>query len=165
MSLFLLLVTLLVSLGLLPVQDRNELLLVLGPFVGWQLVAFALGSLAARERRQRREVGRVNAELVATRLLLAEATRLAERARLARELHDGLGHGLAALGVSLDLAERTARGAALETVAAVHAEARELYRDVRGVVDTLRAEPGLDSGTNQGGWTLRAPAPAVGSDA
>lgn len=138
-ALLLLLVVALVSSGLLPAQGPGEVAVVLVPFVGWQLVAFALGSLAARERQQRLEVGRVNAELVATRLLLAEASRLAERSRLARELHDGLGHGLAAIGVSLDLAERTARGAVRETVVAVRNEARDLYREVRSVVSALRA--------------------------
>ncbi len=146
LCLFVLAAVLVVAAGLLPAPDRGEVVLVLGTFVGWQAVAFVIGSLAARERRLRRDLGRANADLVATRQLLAEGSRLAERTRLARELHDSLGHGLAALGVSLDLAARTTQGLALETVRAVHAEARDLYREVREVVKGLRAEPGFEVG-------------------
>ncbi len=47
-----------------------------------------------------------NAELSASRELLAENSRAAERLRISRDIHDALGHHLAALSIQLDVASR-----------------------------------------------------------
>src|SRR3546814_9388876 len=52
--------------------------------------------------RAREDQRRLNAELRATRALLAESARVNERTRISRELHDLLGHHLTALSLNLE---------------------------------------------------------------
>jgi signal transduction histidine kinase len=121
-----------------------QLVVTVGQMLGWILLAYAGGLLAATEIRSNREVRRLVSEVRATNQLLADASRLAERVHIARELHDTLGHRLAALGVHLELAERRAAG---EGAAALHEArtiTRELLADVREVVSDLRRERPLD---------------------
>lgn len=108
------------------------------------LFSYCLGLLGATEWRHRRELARVNAELKATQQLQAESARLAERLHISRELHDAVGHHLAALSVSLQLASRLSEGEAAEPVREAHLIARTLLADVREVVSSLRDEPAID---------------------
>lgn len=107
--------------------------------------AFFLGYLAASEARGRRSAEHLNAELRATRALLAESSRMAERASVARELHDVLGHHLVALKVNLELlhhlvAEEKARGPLENALSMV----KKLLADVREVVSGVRSQPEMD---------------------
>jgi signal transduction histidine kinase len=52
---------------------------------------------AIRERTLREETALLNRELVATRELLSQTTAQVERVRIARNLHDLLGHHMTAL--------------------------------------------------------------------
>lgn len=96
----------------------------------------------AAEARDRAEF--LNRELVATQHLLSEASRQSERTRIARDLHDLLGHHLTALSINLQIAERLAEGEAAEKIAESRALARLLLSDVRDAVSTLRDESGVD---------------------
>ena len=62
---------------------------------------FAMGAayLQQREVRARLDLGRLNAELLATQRMLADSTRMSERLRISRDLHDTLGHHLIALNL------------------------------------------------------------------
>ena len=93
-------------------------------FAGFQAFALAAASLAANERR-----ARVAGE---------EHSRTIERLRVARDLHDSLGHHLTALGMQLEVASRLADGRAKEHVERAHAIGRLLLADVRGAVRDLR---------------------------
>ena len=73
--------------------------------------------------------------------LLAENTRMAERLRISRDLHDVLGHNLTSLAVHLDVASRTAQGAGVEHVRCARAIAGTLLHEVRGVVSQIRVQP------------------------
>lgn len=130
------------GLGHLPEVLRNGLTLLW--VLVWQGLAFATGWIAASESRARGEMARLNAELLATREMLADSSRLAERLQIARELHDSLGHHLAALAVNLDLASRIAEGRAAEPVREAHTLARLLLGEVREVVGELRESRPLD---------------------
>lgn len=92
----------------------------------------------------RDEVQALNRELLATQHLLAEASRQGERSRIARDLHDLLGHHLTALSINLQIAERMASGEARDKVEESRALARLLLADVREAVSTLRDERALD---------------------
>lgn len=81
-----------------------------------------------------------NSELRATQHLLSEAVRQGERTRIARDLHDLVGHHLTALSINLQIAERLTEGEALERVSEARAIARLLLSDVREAVTTLRNE-------------------------
>jgi signal transduction histidine kinase len=114
--------------------------------LGCQAFALIAVSVAARERAARRALAGANAELRATRTLLAEASRGHERARLARELHDVMGHDLTALGLQLEVARNLTSGQALLHVARARALCDHLVEEIRGVVSATRAASGTDVG-------------------
>lgn len=102
-------------------------------------------SLVARQQAQARDdQRRLNAELRATRALLAESARVNERTRISRELHDLLGHHLTALSLNLEVAGHLAQGKAQEHVSQAHTLARLLLSDVREAVSQLRSEGAID---------------------
>lgn len=109
-----------------------------GAFCGFEVFALAMGMLAAAERRAREALARTNSDLQATRAQLVGESRLAERVRISRDLHDTLGHHLTALSLQLDVASRVAEGKAAEHVQRAHAITRLLLSDVRDVVSSLR---------------------------
>lgn len=109
-----------------------------GAFAGFQTFALATASLAHSERAARESLSRANAELVAARSLLAEDSRVAERLRISRDLHDTIGHHLTALSLQLEVAARLSSGQAAAHVEQAHAVTRLLLSDVRDVVSRLR---------------------------
>ena len=115
-----------------------------GALGGFQLFAMATSSLARSERDAREQLSRMNAELTATRGLLAENSRVAERLRISRDLHDTLGHHLTALSLQLDVASRLGSGQAAEHVIEAHAITKLLLSDVRDVVSRLRETSQID---------------------
>lgn len=124
-----------------------QVVLTIVQMSAWCFFAFAVGRLAARERRNRERLQGVNLELESAQHLLADASRLAERVRISRELHDSLGHHLTGLNVNLQLASHLAEGRAAEPVRHAHTVAKLLLQEVREVVSSMRAEPpaGLDA--------------------
>src|SRR5262245_5630152 len=121
-------------------------IIVGGAYLGFQIFAMATSTLELRERTARQALAGANAELHATRALLAEDSRVAERLRIARDLHDTLGHHLTALSLQLEVASRLASGAAADRVAEAHAITRLLLGDVRDVVSQLRDRDPADFG-------------------
>jgi signal transduction histidine kinase len=96
------------------------------------------------ERKASAELALRNAELLANRELLAENSRAAERVRISRDLHDMLGHHLAALSIQLDVAARRSEGLAADHIREAHAITRLLLGDVRDAVGKLRHRGDLD---------------------
>jgi len=119
-------------------------LLTSGSWLGFQLFALGAAHLAQRELSARHELSRVNAELLATRAMFADSARIAERLRISRELHDALGHHLAALSLQLEVARNVAEGRAVEPVEAAHTIAKQLLAELREVVGAMRADEPLD---------------------
>ena len=115
-----------------------------GAFAGFQMFAVSTTWLTRSESIARQALARTNAELTATRELLAENSRVAERLRIARDLHDTLGHHLTALSIQLEVASRLTDGAAAAHIREAHAVARLLLGDVRDVVGQLRDSRQLD---------------------
>ncbi|MFC3717491.1 sensor histidine kinase [Luteimonas soli] len=102
-------------------------------------------SMVARQQAQARdEQRRLNAELRATRALLAESARVNERTRISRELHDLLGHHLTALSLNLEVASHITEGKAHEHVGQAHTLARLLLSDVREAVNQIRGNDAID---------------------
>ena len=100
--------------------------------------------VAIRQLRARDELSKVNSELRATQSLLAENTRVAERVRIARDLHDVVGHHLTALTLNLEVATHLTEGRALEHVQQAHSLAKLLLADVREVVSDMRESDRVD---------------------
>lgn len=113
-------------------------------YAGFQLFAFGASRLVVREAQAREELGRVHAELLATRELFADSTRTAERLRIARELHDAIGHHLTALNLQLELARNIAEPQTKGPVDHAHALSKELLVELRGVVSAMREDAPLD---------------------
>lgn len=106
--------------------------------------AFFVGSLVLRERRSRLALAAAHAQVLATQTLLGETVRGAERMRIARDLHDTLGHHLTALNLHLDLALRQAGGTAPAALGTAHALGQDLLAQVRGVVTHARQDRPID---------------------
>jgi signal transduction histidine kinase len=115
-----------------------------GLFLGVSLFAFMTGIVALRQLAARDELRKVNSELRATQALLADNTRIAERVRIARELHDLVGHHLTALTLNLEVATHLVEGKALEHVQQAHSLAKLLLADVREVVSEMREDDKVD---------------------
>lgn len=113
-------------------------------YAGFSGFVFVVSLVARQQAQAREEQRQLNAELRATRLLLAESARINERTRIARELHDLLGHHLTALSLNLEVAGHLSEGRAKEHVQQGHTLAKLLLTDVREAVSTLREDGAID---------------------
>lgn len=113
------------------------------PYLGFQLVAFFTFHVMAREVAARTALAAANAELRAVQEILADGSRMAERLRIAHELHDALGHRLTALTLNLEAALQRTEGPAKANVEMAQSLARELLGDVREIVADYQARDGV----------------------
>jgi signal transduction histidine kinase len=108
------------------------------------LFVFLLVNALLSEYRSRQELGTVNEQLRKYALLIEDRAMLQERNRIAREIHDSLGHSLTAQNIQLANALLYMRSN-LDRSEAFLAEAKKLsshaLQDVRHSVATLRADP------------------------
>lgn len=107
-------------------------------YAGFCAFSFVTGLVAKQQSEAREEQRRLNAELRATRALLAESVRVNERTRISRELHDLLGHHLTALSLNLEVAGHLTEGPAAGHVRQAHTLAKLLLTDVREAVSQMR---------------------------
>lgn len=133
-------------------------------YVGFSAFVLVTAYVARQQAQARDEQRRLNAELRATRMLLAESARVNERTRISRELHDLLGHHLTALSLNLEVAGHMTEGRALEHVKQAHTLAKLLLTDVREVVSQLREGDAIDLGGALLLLTERVPALAIHMD-
>ncbi len=117
-------------------------------YLPFQLIADATVRLLAEETAARRALAATNAELEATRELLARSARLAERSRIARDLHDVLGHHLTALSLNLEIASHQTGEEARARIETAQSVTKLLLGDVRGVVSELAEDGRLDLGAS-----------------
>ena len=115
-------------------------LLLAPPYLGFQLLAFFVFHIMAREVETREKLSAANSELLALQQLLAHSTRMAERLRIAHELHDALGHRLTALSLNLEAVLHSVQGVERSRVDLCRSLARELLNDVREIV--AESKPG-----------------------
>lgn len=132
------------TLNRLPDMSLSATSIEAGLFLGISMFAFVSSVVVLRQNAARDELRRVNSELQATQSLLAENTRIAERVRIARELHDLVGHHLTALTLNLEVVTHLVDGKVLEHVQQAHSLARLLLADVREVVSDMRRDDMVD---------------------
>lgn len=113
-------------------------------YAGFSGFVFVTSLVARQQAQAREEQRRLNAELRATRALLAESARVNERTRISRELHDLLGHHLTALSLNLEVAGHLSEGRVQGHVKQAHTLARLLLTDVREAVSHLREGGAID---------------------
>lgn len=116
-------------------------------YAGFQGFAVVVGHATRTAERARDSLARVNADLLATRALLADSARDAERLRVARELHDVAGHTLTALNLNLRVLAGDPALAVREELVRSQTLASDLMRQIRDVVQALRDTRGLDLAT------------------
>jgi signal transduction histidine kinase len=126
------------------VMDSLAEVIALGGFQAFAAVAVYL---ARREAEAKQDLAQTNAELRATRALLAETSRVNERTRIARELHDVLGHDLTALRLQLEVATHVGDEKAPSHVAKAQEVSERLLANVREVVTAMRSTPPPDLGS------------------
>lgn len=88
------------------------------------------------------ELMAANQQLVLAQQQLARSVQQAERLRIARNLHDRVGHHLVALNIQLEVAQLLANDTASAEIARSQGIAKSLLQDVREVVGEMRhSEP------------------------
>jgi signal transduction histidine kinase len=112
--------------------------------VGFQALAALCVHYALSAESSRDQLALVNADLLATRALLADSARDAERLRMARELHDVAGHKLTAINLNLRALASDPALAGREEIGLTQRLSSELLGDIRNVVQALRDSRGLD---------------------
>jgi len=95
-------------------------LLLAPPYLGFQLLAFM------------------------TIESIAQSSRMAERLRISRDLHDAIGHHLTALSLNLEAALQRTSGDAHEKIEVAQSIARSLLTDVRSIVASMESAQGID---------------------
>ncbi|MFL7792257.1 MAG: histidine kinase [Anaerolineae bacterium] len=143
--------SLLVAFALTASTNLGTTLISCLPYIGGMLFFAGLTTALIRQREERQRAERLLAELEdAHRQLQEYATQVKtlavaeERNRLAREIHDSLGHYLTAITMQLQAAgklvtEQPERAA--ESIAKAEEMARESLAEVRRSVAALRASP------------------------
>jgi signal transduction histidine kinase len=124
--------------------DLSTALVVSARYLALQLFATGAAVLAVRETKARAELAIANAELLATREVFAATARTTERLRIARDLHDTMGHRLTALHLQLEVAKNSEgepQKHAIETSSDV---ARLLLGEVREVLSAMRKDAPID---------------------
>lgn len=123
----------------------DVLMFSVGLVLAIAMAGIAVGEQASRIRLEAtlRELRESHDQLTAYSAEVAKLSAAAERNRLARDIHDSLGHHLTAIAVQLEKAEAFRdrdQTAADQAVAVARSLARQALQDVRGSVAALRGD-------------------------
>lgn len=110
-------------------------------YTGFGALAAICVHYARSAELARDALAQTNAHLLATRSLLADSARNAERLRLARDLHDVAGHKLTAMRLNLRELQASAPSPPLALAENLSVE---LLEDIRSVVRAMREDAGLN---------------------
>ncbi|HUD68149.1 MAG TPA: sensor histidine kinase, partial [Candidatus Sulfotelmatobacter sp.] len=133
-------------------------------WLGVQVFTVFMSQAVAREATARNELAKLNAELRATQQLVVDSSKIAERMRIARELHDLLGHHLTGLSLNLEVASHLTQGQAQDHIQTAQSVTKLLLDDVREVVNSLRGEDSFDVGRAVRTLTKDIPKPQIHLD-
>lgn len=131
--------------GLIHTYYWDQSFMILTTSLYWTFNLFALVMINSniKEKNAREAANELNRDLMATQALLSEATKQAERVRIARNIHDLLGHHLTALTINLQVASRISEGQAQHKIEECHRLAKLLLSDVREAVSDIREKSNL----------------------
>jgi signal transduction histidine kinase len=125
-------------------KNLTEGLIGSASFALFQVFAFSASQRAISERKLREETATLNRELLATRELLSQSAAQGERVRIARDLHDILGHHMTALILNLEVAHHKTEGDANDKVQQSLSLAKLLLGDIRTAVSELRHDDNIN---------------------
>ena len=148
-----------------PDDAHRPAFVTLGYFA-FQLFGFMTARIAHEEREAKQALAEKNAELQVATGLLEMSSRAEERLRIARDLHDLIGHHLAALSLNLEVASHLADSqlpnpnlkAQIEKSKTI---AKLLLSDVREVVSRLRDTEPVDLGAALAALSDAVPRPNI----
>lgn len=104
----------------------------------FHMFALMVQSTSRDAQNAKAELELKHQQLQATQQLLQAASRQSERTRIARNLHDLVGHHLTALTIQLQVASHQCDGEIKAQIDKCHQLARLLLSDVREAVSTMR---------------------------
>jgi len=104
----------------------------------FHLFALLVQSANRDAQQAKQELEQKHQQLQATQQLLQAASRQSERTRIARNLHDLVGHHLTALTIQLQVASYQSDGEIKAQIDKCHQLAKLLLSDVRDAVSTMR---------------------------
>ncbi len=113
-------------------------------YLGFQLFALSTAFARVNEKHAREQLEQVNQQLLTTRIILAQSSKQDERLRIARDLHDILGHQLTALNLQLEILQHKVTNDLQESVADTKNLAKQLLDSIRAVVRNQRAPLTVD---------------------
>ena len=142
----------------------DDAVAIASAYFAFQLFGAYTASVARAESEARLALAAVNAELEVTSGLLEISSRTSERLRIARDLHDLVGHHLTALTLNLEVASHITEGKALEQVEKSRGIAKTLLSDVRDVVSRMREDDPVDLGIALRALRDAIPRPAIHLD-
>jgi signal transduction histidine kinase len=137
--------------------SRGPAMLLVPPYFGFQLLAFFAVDALARESA-------AHSELRAVNRILGDSTRIAERLRISRELHDVVGHHLTALSLNLEAALHRTDGEARKHIETAQSLAKNLLNDVREIATDMQASDSVDLQTALQALVRDMPRPDVHLD-
>ena len=146
------------------VQRYDGSLLIVSAYFAFTLFAIFTVRIAHDEAEARKSLAEANAELKVATELLQISSRADERVRIARDLHDLLGHHLTALSLNLEVASHLAAGEARESIEKSKAITKLLLSDVRGVVSAMRHDEPVDLGAAIASISAAVTTPALHVD-
>jgi signal transduction histidine kinase len=130
------------------VWNEEQAMLTGALFWTFNLFAMMMANTAIKEGEAREKADALNRQLVSTQHLVKQAITQDERLRIARNIHDVLGHHLTALTINLQVASRKSEVAQNSEVKAhvdqCHAIAKLLLSDVREAISDIREHATID---------------------
>lgn len=128
--------------------QQNYALLTATLFWTFNLFAMMMSNTAIKERQARERADLLNRQLIAAQQLIRQAGKQDERLRIARNIHDVLGHHLTALSINLQVASHKCEGIGQQEakthVDRCYALAKLLLSDVREAVTDMREQAPFD---------------------
>tara|TARA_Y100000589_G_scaffold294551_1_gene300317 strand:+ start:1820 stop:3052 length:1233 start_codon:yes stop_codon:yes gene_type:complete len=113
-------------------------------FWTFEIFSIVMMTTQLKEQQAREREEAINRELRATQTLLTEASKQSERTRIARNIHDLVGHHLTALTIQLQVAERKSEGQVKTLIERSQQVAKLLLADVREAVNDIRSTAAID---------------------
>lgn len=124
--------------------DNSFMLLTAMLFWTFNMFAIIMVNSTVNEKLAREQAEESNRQLVSAQALLKEASKQSERVRIARNIHDLLGHHLTALTINLQVASLQTEGDIKRSIDQCHQLAKLLLSDVREAVSNIRDKSKVD---------------------